>query len=456
MTTNQPKGGCEMKQLKKCIALISVFLLSLVVISIPAIATMHETSNYRIEKVEVNGDTVLANTVTSVERGETLDVKVTILGTSNKTVDAVRVKAEIEGWEFEDIDDRTDFFTVRPGVKYVKTLKLNIPDDIDTEERFTLRVEAEDSDEQAEFTSIIDTATARHEVNINDVIFRSGETVRAGDSLLLDVVVENDGSRKEEDISVRVSIPELGINLREFIDQLITEKAEIDAERERDTDTEKVRFSVRIPNNAKSGDYDLNVEVNYNRGKSTVRSTETVTVSGVAPTTEPEAETIITLDSASKQVAAGEGVVYKLMFANLASQAQTFSVSVAGTENIGSSRVDPGFLTLQPGQSGDMFVFLTANEATPVGKYSFKATINSNGNPVKDVTLQVEVTGIQPSTPADFEDVRRGLEIGFVVLLIILVILGIIIAIGKLRGGDKLDEEPTSGEGQTYYYYPKY
>ncbi|MBT7237577.1 hypothetical protein HN865_01840, partial [Candidatus Woesearchaeota archaeon] len=46
--------------------------------------------------------------------------------------------------------------------------------------------------------------------------------------------------------------------------------------------------------------------------------------------------------------------------------------------------------------------------------------------------------------------VKQGLEIGFAVLLVILVILGIILVAKKLGKGDDL-EEPMLDEDQTYY-----
>ena len=126
----------------------------------------------------------------------------------------------------------------------------------------------------------------------------------------------------------------------------------------------------------------------------------------------------------------------------------------------GSARVDPATMTVQPGMTSEAFVFVTAKDDASLGKHLLSVTVKEGSMILKTLSLEADVKGQAPAITgagtAQWDQVRKGLEIGFAVLLIILVILGIIIAIGKLRKGNGQEEEPGQDEGQSYYYYPRY
>ena len=65
---------------------------------------------------------------------------------------------------------------------------------------------------------------------------------------------------------------------------------------------------------------------------------------------------------------------------------------------------------------------------------------------VKEFDLTANVTAFQSSA----SDIKEGLQIGFAVLLVILIILGIILAAKKIGKSDNY-EEPLMDEGETYY-----
>ena len=60
----------------------------------------------------------------------------------------------------------------------------------------------------------------RHGVDIADVDFSPGLTVKAGRSLLTTVLLENFGDKVEKDVKVTVEIPELGVSAVEYVDVL--------------------------------------------------------------------------------------------------------------------------------------------------------------------------------------------------------------------------------------------
>src|SRR5574341_761734 len=117
------------------------------------------------------------------------------------SVDDVRVKAEIDGYEYGDIEDRTSLFDIDAGNVYRKTLNLVIPNDIDASETYTLRVEVSDSDNQEEFNVSLNIDEQRHNLGIFDVLVNPSR-VAAGRPLFLNVRIENLGEMKEENVKV--------------------------------------------------------------------------------------------------------------------------------------------------------------------------------------------------------------------------------------------------------------
>ena len=148
------------------------------------------------------------------------------------------------------------------------------------------------------------------------------------------------------------------------------------------------------------------------------------------------------VDSAekTKSVEAGEGIVYKIDLANLGVNARSFTAEVSGLD-WGSYRVDPSISVVQPGSTSEMFVYVSPN-ADVIGQKTLTVNIKEGNNVVKQIIFQANVAEAQ----GEWDNVLTGLEIGFVVLLIILVILGIILAATKM--GKKNNEEPL---GESYY-----
>ncbi len=442
---------------KLLIGLVLVFIVALTANTVKA--QTNATVDFEVTSIQIDGDDVFEEDMTSVERGSTVEIRVKLLALADSN--NVRVEAEIKGLETDDVDTKTDYFDIKEGVTYTKTLKLKIPADLDEddiEKDLTLVVEVSDNDETAFFGTGLRISSLRHDLNIQDVIFRAGNTVEAGSSVYVSVWVENKGSRTEEDVNVKVSIPELGISARDKIDELVTAEEEDDSSRDRDTDTESINLVLKIPSNAASGDYDVVTEVSYNRGKSVVKKIEVITVKGVSAEEAPGVEAIISIDTTTQNINKGEGAVYKVMFANLGKDTKTYSLEVAGVETWATSRTDPSFITVRPGETQDMFVYVSAKDDAGLGKHVFTIKIKSNNVVIKEINAEANVVGEAPSVTgaASWDQVRRGLEIGFAVLLIILVVLGIILAITKLRGPRGGEEEPGTAEGQSYYYYPRY
>lgn len=443
--------------MKSIFGLFSALLLMLSTFAVmPSTAVALPFDGYFIDHIEVNDVTAEGNVV-DLPRGETAVIEVFIHGNPNlrDAIEDVRVEARISGYEHGVIRDESSIFTIEPGVNYRKVLRLEIPEDFEpSRDQKQLKITVEDSDNEVSQAYSVFVSEVRHRLNILDVIFNPGLEVEAGSNLFSIVRIENLGEKKEEDIKVSMSIPELGLKNSVFIDELVngrTEEAGTSDDDEEDSASADELF-LRIPKNAK-GEYELKVTVDYNRGNTVEEKTYSLLVlaSEEKPTdgeTPSEVSTIVTVDTTRQEVEAGKGAVFKFMFANLGDASNTYTLEVTGVNDFGTYRIDPQAVTVAKEQTGELALFVAADEDASEGLKNFNVRVMQGTKAVKQVSLSVNVK--EAKAVADpWSNVRTGLEVGFFILLIILVILGLVIAARRMGRKDNL-EEPSS-ESQSYY-----
>ena len=361
--------------------------------------------------------------------------------------DGVRVEANLGGYEHGKIESYTrEAFEVREGNSYKRVLRLSIPEDLDASEDYELEVRIWNKDLEDEVAVPLRIEETRHLLNVYDVII-SPTAVEAGQKVFVSVLVENIGAKKEDRASVTVSIPELGVEAKEFL----TELQIVDADDDDDDDNEEVvDVSLDIPECADAGEYDVVVRLDYNRGHTESEDTYTVTVNsegvcgGQTPAVVPTETFIANVDKASQSVTQGQGVVYTLSLANLADSAKIYTFAVEGAE-WASVRVDPQSVTLNKDETKAVLVYVSPAENAAVGASAFTVKVLEGANVAKEFSLTANVVA---SESTGYNTFKKVLEIGFIVLLIILVILGIVVVAKKLAGND---DEDDGIEGQTYY-----
>ncbi len=415
-------------------------LIALVVLNI-ALA-----QDYVLDKVEIDGATVLEDGLVVgsgavfLERGSTADIEVFVKsldGVDFEAIKDVKVKAWIGGYEYGDVEETSEIFDINaPNVVYKKTLRLDIPNDLDVDEGdYTLFVKVFDRTDSVEESFDVFLEEKRHLLKIQDVILRPTNVVDAGAPLFVVVRVENLGDKKEEDIRVSVSIPELGLSTRDYIDELAAH--EIDNEDEEDSESSNEIF-LRIPKDTASGLYTLKVDVEYDRGHKTVSKQETINVLGKEKEeVKKPAEAMVVVDSSSQSVRGGEEALYRLTLMNTGEEAELYSLEVSGEKLFASSRVDPGFVLIKGGESASFDVIVRANENAD-GIKNFVVKVKAGETIIKELPLSLEVTGRS-------YDLGTVLVAGFIVLIVVLIILGVVLLATKSR-----PEEPGS-EGQSYY-----
>lgn len=332
-------------------------------------------SDYAMTSLKVNGEAPVGSL--AVQPGEVLDVKVAIKGLTGIAKD-VKVKAWLGGYEYGVVQEETPMFRVRNGVTYVKSLNLQLPEDLSTVSNlYKLHVEVFDAVNVVERTFDLFVEEARHDINVQDVIIMPSE-INAGGRLYAKVRLENVGYKTEDDIMVEVSMPELGVSARTYVDKLYPRNAE-------DNSQTANTLVLNIPRDTSTATYEMNVKVVYNNGHSVVHETKLVNVQG--KTSNKDQSKAIVSVVAEKDLKLDTKQNYKVMVANLDDEDNTYVLEISNVEwaelNLASN-----VLSLDSKQTGELnFELIPKSE----GSHSFNLKLKENGIVILDRTLNVNV-----------------------------------------------------------------
>ena len=397
-------------------------------------------------EVGVNGHEMSVGETLEIVRGDSLELDLAV--SADEPVENVRWRAWIGGYEADVIESRSSMFDLKDGVTRLHSLTLELPSDMDASEEYTLHVELMNGNVDYSFPVDLLVSRDRHRVDVQDVLVSPSSSVNAGDSVFVTVRLENMGDNKEEDLKVTVSA--FGQSMSTYVDELAA--YEISNEDEEDSDSSSALL-VRVPKDAQTGDYNLNVEVSYNRGRDSVTATKVLHVSGRAAETASEVDALVSVDASTQSVAQGAESSYRVSFANVGTETQLFSVRATGTQLWADSRTEPSFVSVAPGQTGEVVVYLKAHSDAELGNKLFRWQIYAGDKPVKEVAVGARVTEGSQAAPTGSVVSEllstSTLKLGFVALVVLLVIVGLVVALRKLKEDDDYPLEPK--DGQTYY-----
>jgi len=405
--------------------------------------------------VEVNDDDVSSlSALKDLDKTDELDILVAF---DYIAVDAItgediekelQVEAVLRGYDHPDlIEDISDVFTVKTGRRYTERLTLKLPSRMDAG-TYDLKIRFDErTGTTYEETYELDISGKKHSLEIKDIILSPENEVRAGRGLITQVRVKNRGDSNEEDIKVKVSMPALGVSASAYIDEL-----DSDCNNDDDCDDSATSEDIymRIPDNVETGDYTVKVEVEYDDGDETDTRTTSIRVLGQEGSSAPvqTAKTIITVGPETQNVAQGATVVYPITITNAGTSARTYTVNVDGADWATFQASPSNVVVLDAGESKAVYAYVTALQTAAVGEQMFSVSVLSGDETLKQVPLKANVTASQAATTIGWSKVKKALEIGLVVLVVLLVILGLIIGFNKLKGSE---EEETKEDGQTYY-----
>ena len=294
----------------------------------------------------------------------------------------------------------------------------------------------------------LDISGSDHSVQIRDIVLSPENEVKAGRALLATARIKNRGTQQEEDVKVKVSIPALGISASDYIDELDEEDCD---DEDCDDSTTSEELYMRIPDCAEPGEYTVKVCVEYDDGDEEACETAKISVvesdSCALPDVDSSAstgKTIITIGPETQDIAKGASVIYPVTIANEGSAAKVYSIVTEAADWAEFTTTPSNVLVVGPGESKAAFVSVKANSAAS-GLQVFSVTIKSGETVLKQVPLRANITGA--AAASSLGKIKKALEIGLVILVVLLVLLGLIIGFNKLRGS----EEEEGEDEKTYY-----
>ncbi len=402
-------------------------------------------ADFRIDSVKVNDLEMSGSTPVYVQRGTVVPVEVQFMGTNKDAYDT-RIRVYIGGYEYGDVQAASDIFEVIPGVRDSRTLRLNVPYDLESSDTYTLNVEMYDDDNSIRKTFKLRVEETRNLVSVFDVSFNPSDNVQAGTPLFATVRVENLGDNIEDTVKVTLSIPALNLQTSQYVDRLVTQQdLNSDDSGSRRTAASTNELALVLPENTPEGDYQVVVRTEYNRLHDFKEKTYVIHVKGTAaavvqPVTNPLS---INVDTTAQKVVSGQGAQYKFSVSNMGQNPSTLSFEVLGASDWAAFRVDPQSVTVPANSAKDVNVFVAPAENFEGAKTFTVRVKDANNNVVAEKTLSLEVA----NNASQADTLKKVLAVGFVVLLGILVLLGIVLVIKKLTQ----DSEDKPVEGQTYY-----
>ena len=433
--------------MRKLLSILALVLLSLVSVSL--VSATYVPGQLQVSSVKVNGDEVnllssadlQGNTVdtvggVSVEEGETLKVRVGLEALGH--VEEVQVEAEISGYEFSDtepVQDSSPIFDIEgvpAGTTRHVDLELNLPKQLE-KDRYLLRVRVTDKD-NTDLTGyvVLQLEPKRHGLDIKDVVFSPGTTVKAGRSLLTSVLLENFGDKDEKNVKVTVEVPQLGIKASEFVDQVKTDDHNVDYE-------DVPEMFLAIPSTAAEGDYDVKVSAQFKDLRDTVSKTFSIHVMPNEMFQKTE-KLVLAVGPETQSVAAGKTATYAVALTNAGTASKAYTVE-AVTGNWATAKVSDNLVVLDAGKSKVVYVEVTAAADAAAGEHATAVSVKSGEDVLQTVSFKANVVA---SAPAQTVSLRNGLEIALIVLVVLLILIGLVIGFSRMRK----DEE---GEQKSYY-----
>lgn len=426
----------------------AIFLVFVALLFVVQSTSALEASYFEVEMDGVKLSESGENSMTAFDRNDEFEIMVifALNGSEDELFRNVQIEARIRGYDYSDlIGDITNSFNVYANTNHYKRLNIKTPVRMDSG-LYKLRVTVTDAFGD-EVSKTYDLRVVQQEsgIWIRDVMLNPAESVQAGRALLASVRLRNLGESDERHgVKVKVSIPGLNAAATDYIDEIRVDESVTSEE-----------LYLRIPSCAKPGVYDVVVEVTYKDGDKLLVANKQIEVTAgefcdespttpVSPPTQDKTP-IITSGAEVQNVMAGlGGAVYPISITNRDTVAKTFTILV-DTESWATVRVSPSnVMIVQPGETKTAYVYLSANKDALLGQNLFAVTVKA-GTLTEQFVLVANVVPPEENDQS-WTSLRGILEIGLVVLVILLVILGLVIGLRRMK-----KEDNDNDENQSYY-----
>lgn len=379
-----------------------------------------------LENVEVNRQPVSDMDTLQVMNGETLEVEMRF--SVLEAFDNARLMVFIEGYEHSPIVGSTEIFSVREGKTYVKTISINLPSDMRSEQDYKLRIAGANDLSgltYKEYSLFVDTE--RDRVDILDLVMTPSSGVEPGQNIIGQVRMKNRGQQSQDSVKVTIEISELNVYESSYVSNLNRNEVA--------TSDDMLIF---IPEDAAARQYDAIVRLSYNDGYT--QSVERFTLNVLSPKTVEEQNLIVSFKN-NIDLKASESKTFEVVVAN--PNMESKPISIAPIENSWAEVEVTPTLSMVQGGASTTFTITVTPKSEISGEKTISLVVKEGASTVSEITVNTYVE------EADTQEAQtvNWVNIILAVLLIIaiIVLLALVITIAKRRSSDE-DKEITSTE----------
>jgi len=433
-----------------------------------------------VTEIDVDGDdlefgnNLRPNTI-RVDRGDELEVEVSLWNAMDFDIEDAIMKVYFwyEDSDEEGVEDMEEV-DLRAGDVESFSFRLSLPEDL-PHKNLLLKVLIYDEDgdialfgikeEALENKNSIDdleiedliliagiplTVQSREKemIEVEDILLHPESRVQAGDLLTLQVRLKNIGEKDLDDVKVIAKIR----NLEGAMDSIYVLEDDDGVAVPYDDDALTEPLSFYIDPCAKGQDYTLEVYAEFDDGDERSESaTKSITIveseSSQCKDKVTAEETTVNIMGGTQILSASQKTAFPVIIENNADTSKAYTVSAEAMGDWADEvTVDETSVVLESGETKTVLVYATAKSGAQ-GKQALSIKVKgSDDEVIKQQTLEVSITGSSEGF-TDKISFRRVLEVGLIVLVILLVLLGLIIGFNKL----KEDEEDLEEEDKSYY-----
>jgi uncharacterized membrane protein len=428
----------NMKQITALLAVVFVAVCSFA--SVFALNNVSDSSDLSVEYVKINGDEYESGDSLKVDLNEKISIRVKLQAVAD--VSNVQVGARLIGYEYSDresVSDVSRTFDLNAGDTEYVDLEVAVPLRAE-KDSYELRIDVDGRKVNYEYKSFtVRVAGPRSAVWVKDVIFSPNDAVQAGRSVLVSARLENIGERDLDEVKVSASIPSLGVVGATYLDELDGEKVSGRGERK---SSEEVL--LRIPACAKPGVYDVVVQATFDEYEVTKVTRQLQVIAGdacpLASAPTASERTVISAPSLVDVVSGVSGSSVPIVIQNMGSQAKSYTITVVGADDWAVTKVSDKNPIVSGGESKVVPVSIAAKPGTVAGVKTFAIEVATESGK-QQILVSANVTAQQ-------DTLKTVLQIGVIVLVVILVILGLVVAFTKMRNND---DDDIDNKGQAYY-----
>ena len=218
------------------------------------------------------------------EPGDTIEFRVEMRNNftdaEDLEIEDITVEVTIEEIDDgDDLDEESNEFDLKADSDKRITLKFQVPIEVD-EESFNIKIHAEGEDEngtdhEADMDLDLEVEKESHLLKITRAALSPAEVSCNRKNVQASTSVVNIGNEDEEDVSVQVLNPDLGIELKQAVEELTAEPNE-DESKFSDV------FTFSVPNDADAGSYPVIFRALYDDSRKKAEQSVTLTVSNCA------------------------------------------------------------------------------------------------------------------------------------------------------------------------------